>query len=121
MLKIDESFNLLCDPIQIEQILVNLIDNAIAATSGKFDQQWIEISTIKGEHFNKAIVRDCGEGIKDHDHIFDPFYTTKPVGQGTGLGLSISKGIMEKHNGDISYELLDGHTAFVLSFPHVKD
>ena len=49
--------------------------------------------------------------------MFNPLYTTKKVGKGTGLGLSISKGIAVEHFGDLKYELIDGHTSFVLELP----
>jgi C4-dicarboxylate-specific signal transduction histidine kinase len=51
------------------------------------------------------------------DRIFMPFFTTKTVGKGTGLGLSISKGIIEAHDGDLSYQLQNNHNQFVIQLP----
>jgi signal transduction histidine kinase len=62
---------------------------------------------------------DTGPGIREEDRhkIFDPFYTTKPVGEGTGLGLSVSRNIMNLHHGSIDiHNLADGGAAVVLIF-----
>ena len=68
-------------------------------------------------------IRDDGKGIeeKELNKIFDPFYSTKPVGEGTGLGLSISYGIVEKHNGSILVESEAGKgTTFTVKIPAEK-
>lgn len=107
-----------CRPVQVGQIIMNLLSNALDAIADQSDK-WIEIFSRTTEHDSGAIelvVRDSGCGISDEvvEHIFEPFYTTKMVGQGTGLGLSISHGIAKVHGGDLYYELDRGHTAFVL-------
>jgi two-component system NtrC family sensor kinase len=90
------------DPIQLQQVLINLLLNAIHASkpgdriiveAHRADEQNLEIS-----------VCDEGTGISDNvmDKLFDPFFSTKPVGKGSGLGLSISLGIIERHGGSIS-------------------
>jgi len=87
---------------QLQQVLMNLIQNAYDAAAGPGREQpqlWIEVR-IEGSSLIVAL-RDNGPGIPAADlaRIFDPFFTTKPVGKGTGLGLSISYGIVEQHGG----------------------
>ena len=63
----------------------------------------VEISLVTGDKHMQVMIRDHGIGIEPEnlDRIFDPFYSSKPVGEGNGLGLSISLGIVEQHGGDI--------------------
>lgn len=88
------------DSVQMSQVLVNLITNAIHAipNGGK-----VTVSTKPGEGYIKLIVSDNGTGMTASikRKIFDPFFTTKPVGHGTGLGLSVIQGIIESHKGKI--------------------
>jgi signal transduction histidine kinase len=64
---------------------------------------------------------DNGSGIKEPARVFDPFYTTRPVGQGTGLGLSMCYGIMQEHGGKIScYNRDEGGACFVVELPAVQ-
>ncbi len=94
---------ILVDKHQIEQILVNLILNAVQALEG---EGLIEVST-RFEGYRYCItVSDNGCGIPPENlpKIFDPFFTTKGVGKGTGLGLSVSRGIIESHRGKIDVE-----------------
>jgi len=105
---------------QIEQVLINLIQNAVQAMpeGGKL---LIKVSEALG---NISIsVTDTGHGIKqDNLHkVFDPFYTTKPEGEGTGLGLSVSYGIIKKHQGTIKVESVVGvGTTFMINLPQVE-
>lgn len=114
----DQDFEVYVDDIQIEQILLNLIGNAIDANANQ-KNPWVEISIESDETSYQIIVKDSGTGIEDYtvEKLFDPFFTTKEIGKGTGLGLSISKGIAQDHGGDLHYELRDGHTAFILIIP----
>jgi len=91
---------ILVDKHQIEQILVNLILNAVQALEG---DGLIEVSTRHDGRWFCIQVSDNGCGIVPENltRIFDPFFTTKGVGKGTGLGLSVSRGIIERHNGRI--------------------
>jgi signal transduction histidine kinase len=89
------------DVVQMSQVLVNLITNAIHSLQGGGD---IIIETKKKTHGVSIIVKDTGHGmpVEVKKRIFEPFYTTKPVGQGTGLGLSVVLGIIEGHGGKIA-------------------
>ena len=90
------------DPHQIEQVFLNIINNAVDAIleTGRTGTMKIRVSTLGGQVFTQF--SDDGAGIKDPKRIFDPFYTTKSVGKGTGLGLSICYGIVKEHGGDIT-------------------
>jgi PAS domain S-box-containing protein len=92
-----------CNPAKINQVVMNLLSNAVDACpeGGKVTvRSRAEASGIRIE------VCDTGPGIdpRIRDRIFDPFFTTKPVGQGTGLGLSISYGIVQDHGGSIEVD-----------------
>src|ERR1700757_613723 len=92
----------IADPHQLEQVFLNIINNAVDAIletshAGKLK---ISISSQNGQIATQF--HDNGPGIKDPKRIFDPFYTTKSVGKGTGLGLSICYGIVKEHGGDIT-------------------
>lgn len=109
------------DEIQIEQILINLLSNAMDAVSSH-ERPWVEVSYLSDNAFDCILVRDSGLGVQPSvvNQIFDPFFTTKEVGKGTGLGLAISSSIAKEHGGDLEYKLIDGHTAFVLRLPKQK-
>lgn len=108
-----------CYPAQLNQVFLNLIQNAIHAVEGKPNAK-VRVST--GFEKGRVVVRvqDNGTGIPKHvqSKIFDPFFTTKPVGKGTGLGLSISYDIVKKHNGTIAFETEEGKgTTFIVEIP----
>jgi len=90
------------DPHQIEQVFLNIINNAVDAImeTGRDGSLKISVTTQNGHVCTQF--SDDGSGIKDPKRIFDPFYTTKSVGKGTGLGLSICYGIVKEHGGDIT-------------------
>ena len=105
-------------PTEIQQVLLNLINNAIDA----IDQPGGMVTVVTRVDGDAVVleVRDTGGGIPEANlaRIFDPFFTTKPVGQGTGLGLSICYGIVEKTGGSITVESEVGQgTTFTVSFP----
>lgn len=89
------------DEVQISQVLVNLITNAIHAMP---DGGKIVIGTRDKDKFVTLFVKDSGSGMSKEikSKIFEPFFTTKPVGHGTGLGLSVVQGIIDAHHGKIS-------------------
>ena len=107
---------------EIQQVLLNLINNSVDAIDSSGGT--IRISTHEGEGTIELKIADNGIGIAEANlsRIFDPFYTTKPVGQGTGLGLSICFGIIEKLGGSIQVQSAKGKgTTFTISLPIAKD
>jgi len=106
-----------CYPGQINQVLMNLLQNAAQAIPDKGD---VWIKTISEGGWAIIVIRDNGIGIAEQNlaKIFDPFFTTKPVGMGTGLGLSITYGIIEKHEGRIRVtSKVNEGTAFTVQLP----
>jgi len=97
-----EAAMVVADPHQIEQVFLNIINNAVDAIleTGRTGKLKIRIECKNG--YISTQFTDDGPGIKDPKRIFDPFYTTKSVGKGTGLGLSICYGIVKEHGGDIT-------------------
>jgi signal transduction histidine kinase len=99
---------------ELNQVLTNIIDNAIQAAKAV-----VTVKTfVDGEHVVCQITDD-GPGIPEHllDHIWEPFFTTKPPGQGTGLGLSISRRIVESHRGRLEVKSAPGATSFTVRLP----
>jgi PAS domain S-box-containing protein len=106
------------DPHQIEQVFLNIINNAVDAVleTGRAGKLKIRVYCEKGDVC--AQFADDGPGIKDPKRIFDPFYTTKSVGKGTGLGLSICYGIVKEHGGDITaHNAADGGAVIEVRLP----
>lgn len=92
------------DPHQLEQVYLNIINNAADAMLGGIRGGILRIGIfVDGRHVVTEF-HDSGPGIADPKRVFDPFYTTKGVGKGTGLGLSICYGIIKEHGGEISAE-----------------
>jgi PAS domain S-box-containing protein len=90
------------DPHQLEQVFLNIINNAVDAMLELGKGGTIKLRIFSKNGHVHTEFHDSGPGIKDPNRIFDPFYTTKSVGKGTGLGLSICYGIVKEHGGDIS-------------------
>ncbi|MGA2107312.1 MAG: PAS domain S-box protein [Syntrophorhabdales bacterium] len=123
---------ILGDPVQIQQVLMNLCTNASYAMQelgGTLDIHLSDHSVppsnadpqgMKPGPYVKLIVRDTGTGISSDimDKIFDPFFTTKKVGEGTGLGLSVVHGIVSQHDGSITVESEPGRGSTVY-FPRI--
>jgi two-component system NtrC family sensor kinase len=102
---------------QIEQVLVNLINNAVQAMPNGGS---LRVSLGQADGVTAISVQDTGIGIPSENlsRIFDPFFTTKPEGEGTGLGLSVSYGIISNHSGRIEVESVPGEgTTFTLLLP----
>lgn len=100
------------DKGQIEQVVLNLIINAVEAMNGKGRLE-IYTANLKGDRAVRLTVRDTGPGIPGEvlHRIFEPFFTTKRPGRGTGLGLSITHGIVQRHGGQIMVESMPGQGA----------
>lgn len=121
----------IADPSQLEQVLVNLIVNALDAmpSGGELTIKTMRNTNAKPERNSpndsvSIVVADTGTGIPKgiQSAIFDPFFTTKPPGKGTGLGLSSVYGIVRQHKGTISVESAPGAGAsFVVSLPAQLD
>jgi signal transduction histidine kinase len=106
-----------CNPGNINQVFMNLLLNAIQAIEKK-GNIWIKTAPFKNGI--KITIRDDGKGIpkKNHNKIFDPFFTSKPVGKGTGLGLSISYQIIQEHKGKLEFTSREGDgTEFRIELP----
>jgi len=105
------------DEDQFKQILLNLLNNSIDAMGNAADKR-IRIEAARREDRIVLRVDDNGPGFDDINRVFDPFYTTKPIGKGTGLGLSICYGIVKEHGGDIQAMNLEPRGArIVLELP----
>lgn len=89
------------DPQQLQQVFLNILNNAYDAIQESGNHGRICIRTARAADLIEVAFIDNGTGISDPDRIFDPFFTTKQAGKGTGLGLSICYGIVRAHGGEI--------------------
>jgi PAS domain S-box-containing protein len=89
------------DSQQLQQVFLNILNNAYDAVQDAGQRGRIKIHTRRQAEMIEVAISDNGTGISDPQRIFDPFYTTKQVGKGTGLGLSICYGIVRAHGGEI--------------------
>jgi PAS domain S-box-containing protein len=110
--------NITSDKGQLEQVVLNILNNAIDVVEkgGRIEI----ISDVKDKNTVRVSIRDNGPGIPENilKHIFEPFFTTKAEGKGTGLGLSISYGIMQKLGGTILVQSeVNKGTTFILEIP----
>jgi C4-dicarboxylate-specific signal transduction histidine kinase len=113
----------LANPIQLEQVFINLLANARDALE-ESPRKVIRISSVREGEWIRIAFADTGPGIRADvaPRIFDPFFTTKEVGAGTGLGLSITYSILKEYGGDIGVESRLGEGArFVVELPFASD
>ena len=109
-------------PSQVNQVFLNIITNAAQAMPERDTENIITLRTSIAPNGDmvQVEIQDNGKGIPDDvlPHIFDPFYTTKAIGEGTGMGLSISYKIIQEHGGSIQVESVkDVGTAFTIFLP----
>jgi len=107
------------DPNQLLQVFFNIISNAVDAME-EVGGGTLTVRTLR-ERANVVILfSDTGPGIREPELVFDPFYTTKPVGKGTGLGLSICYGLVQEHNGQITCaNRAEGGAIFRIELPAI--
>ncbi|WP_394221581.1 sensor histidine kinase [Alteromonas gracilis] len=106
---------------ELEQVVLNIIINALHATSKNNGSVVVSVGASDGSFF--VSIKDSGVGISEEnlEKIFSPFFTTKPVGEGTGLGLAISKNIIDAHNGTLAVESTENvGTCFTITMPKVN-
>ena len=110
------------DAHQLQQVFLNILNNAYDAVRETGRPARIEIRTTNLGNFVEVLFRDNGYGISFPERIFDPFFTTKEIGKGTGLGLSICYGIVREHGGEIlCHNNADGQGAtFIVRLPSVS-
>ncbi|WP_370227270.1 ATP-binding protein [Cognatishimia sp.] len=112
----DEPVEVMGDRMRIEQVMINLLRNALDATQTSQDPE-IEVILAKGETASLT-VRDNGLGIENLNDLFEPFYTTKKPGDGVGLGLAISSGIVNDLGGRLmARNGQDGGAVFEMQIP----
>jgi len=116
----DKMKDIECFPGQLNQVFMNILNNGIQAIPE--ERKDGEITIYTEEEDNQVVIRlkDNGVGIPEDikNRIWEPFFTTKPVGVGTGLGMSITFGIIEKHNGKIElFSEVGKGTEFVITLP----
>jgi two-component system, NtrC family, sensor kinase len=113
------------DPSQLQQVLLNLFNNAMDAILERHGTMGGELRVISAPTDNgrvRMLVRDngCGISAENLDKVFSPFFTTKPVGKGTGLGLSVCYGIIQNLGGHMTVESTPGEgTTFVIELPAI--
>ena len=108
-------------PGQLQQVIMNLVQNAHDATAGTPAPR-LDVTGRIADGWVELELHDSGAGIAPENlpRIFDPFFTTKPVGKGTGLGLAVSYGIVERHGGSLAAgNHRDGGAVFTLRLPAV--
>lgn len=113
----DQDIEARLDPIQLTQVLFNLLINALYFSP---EQSIVNLKVWKADGNLFLEISDEGPGIKGEDksRIFEPFFTTKPVGEGSGLGLSVVHGIVKSHKGDINaYDKEPQGTTFKITLP----
>lgn len=109
-----------CDRIQIQQVLINLIRNAIEAMEGLGDAKSLAIRARRSGGSVRIEISDCGPGVESPDRIFEPFVTTKT--DGMGMGLAICRSIVETHGGRLWAETGPaGETTFTFALPVEAD
>jgi PAS domain S-box-containing protein len=115
----DTCSQILGHTIQLEQVILNLLTNAMYAVRQNEKESTILLAVNEDKSNVHITVQDSGGGIPNEvlPRIFEPFFTTKEIGRGTGLGLSISYGIVTDMEGSLSVESLEGGARFCITLP----
>jgi PAS domain S-box-containing protein len=118
---VPQDIQILCDAVEIEQVLINLINNSVDANKGQ-SESWVKIEAFNQDSSTIVRIIDSGQGIskETEEKLFQPFFTTKSVGEGTGLGLSITKGILDSHQATIHLDRTCPNTCFEICFTGAK-
>jgi len=111
-----------CFPGKVNQVLMNILTNAVQATIARKDlkERTVRVSTAADAEFVTIRIADNGIGMNDavKARVFEPFFTTKSVGEGTGLGMAIVYGIINDHGGTIAIDSMPGAgTEFTITLP----
>ena len=116
---LDPDLQIACREVQISQVLLNLLTNALDAVADQPGEKWVRMNVERRDKSIVLSVVDSGLGVAPElkGRIMEPFFTTKEVGKGTGLGLSLSRAIAEEHGGRLEVTEDHGHTCFSLTLP----
>ena len=120
---VDCEMSVFCRPLQVSQILLNLLNNAFDAVGSQdsevSSERWVKLSALSDGDMVEFRVRNGGPRIpwEIAARVFETYFTTKPVGKGSGLGLSISHSLAVAHGGDLCVDLDDPNTCFVCRIP----
>lgn len=109
-----------CKESLLAQVIINLVKNSHDAIKAlPAHKKFIEVSLTESETQFQVKVKDGGSGIDPQiaARIFEPFYTTKQMGEGTGIGLSLCRQIIETHQGTLDLDLAAKNTTFVITLP----
>ncbi len=110
-----------CRPIQIGQVMLNLLNNAFEAVQSQ-SQKWVRIEVTDSGDYVEIAISDSGPGLpaEIREHLAEPYYTSKPAGKGTGVGLTASKRIIEAHRGTLQLDRNSTATRFVIRLPKAE-
>lgn len=108
------NLTIMCDQVQLSQVLINLLNNSFDAVFGSDKPHWVKLSYWPSQNSHHFEVSNSGPRISESivDKIFNPFFTTKDVGKGTGIGLSISKSIINNLGGRLYLDMTKKNTTF---------
>ncbi len=110
-----------CRPVQLSQVLVNLMSNAYDAVATA-PERWVRVEVTSHNDQLEIAVTNSGPSIPAaiRMRMFEPFFTTKTPDRGTGLGLSLSRGLVEAHHGTLELDSSSAHTRFVMRIPRAQ-
>ncbi len=111
-----------CYPIQIMQVIINLVNNALEAIAGT-EAPWVNVKLTETPEYVRVTVKDSGKGIDASltEKIMTPFFSTKKNQNGTGMGLSLSRSIARRHNGELYLDAASTNTSFCLEILKARE